>query len=150
MLGEVRSIEEGAAPLRAADGGALDPVVGPQCSLAVQLRRATGDVIGRGAELEAISQELREATRRLSSLTLEGEPGIGKTRLLLAAVEIATANGFTCVAITADEEIRGPFLLARSLFLSGAIREMAAGTPAEAAVRRVVDAISGRDEPGYE
>ena len=34
-----------------ADGGALDPLVGPQCSLAVQLRRASGDVIGRTAEL---------------------------------------------------------------------------------------------------
>ena len=149
MLGEVPSIEH-VSPLRAADGGALDPLVGPQCSLAVQLRRATGAVIGRGAELEAISQELREASGRLAAVTLEGEPGIGKTRLLLAAVELASASGFTCVAITADEEIRGPFLLARSLFASIAIRETAAGTPAEAAVRRVVEAISGRDEPGYE
>ena len=38
----------------AADGGALDPVVGPQCSLAVHLRRATGEVVGRSAELDAI------------------------------------------------------------------------------------------------
>ena len=50
------------APTRVADGGALDPIVGPQCSLAVQLRRATGAVIGRSAELDAISQEWREAT----------------------------------------------------------------------------------------
>jgi len=148
-MGEVRSIED-ASPLRLAVGGALDPLVGPQCSLAVQLRRATGAIIGRGIELEAISQELHEASGRLSAVTLEGEPGIGKTRLLLAAVELATASGFTCVAITADEEIRGPFLLARSLFASAAIRDTAAGTPAEAAVRRVVEAISGRDEPGYE
>ena len=133
-----------------ADGGALDPLVGPQCSLAVQLRRATGAVIGRSAELDAISQELREAPSRLAAVTLEGEPGIGKTRLLLAAAELASANGFTCVAITADEEIRGPFLVARSLFASSAIRDTAAGTPAEAAVRRVVEAISGRDERGFE
>ena len=103
---------------RVADGGALDPLVGPQCSLAVQLRRATGAVIGRSAELDAISQELREASGRLAAVTLEGEPGIGKTRLLLAAAELASASGFTCVAITADEEIRGPFLVARSLFAS--------------------------------
>jgi DNA-binding CsgD family transcriptional regulator len=149
MQGEVMSTEHGAA-LRTADGGALDPLVGPQCSLAVQLRRATGAVIGRGAELEAISQDLREASSRLAAVTLEGEPGIGKTRLLLAAAELASKNGFRCVAITADEEIRGPFLLARSLFASSAIREACAGTPAEAPLKRVVEAISGRDEPGYE
>ena len=149
MPGEVRSVEHG-APLRVADGGALDPLVGPQCSLAVQLRRATGAVIGRSAELEAISQELQEASGHLAAVTLEGEPGIGKTRLLLAAAELASASGFTCVAITADEEIRGPFLVARSLFASSAIRDTAAGTPAEAAVSRVVEAISGRDERGFE
>ena len=143
MLGE-------GASLRVVDGGALDPLVGPQCSLAVQLRRTTGAVIGRSAELDAISQELHEASGRLAAVTLEGEPGIGKTRLLLAASELAAASGFTCVAITADEEIRGPFLVARSLFASSAILEAAAGTPAEAAVRRVVQAISGRDEPGFE
>ena len=135
---------------RLADGGALDPVVGPQCSLAVQLRRASGAVIGRNAELEAISQELHEASARFAAVTLEGEPGIGKTRLLLAAAELAAARGFACAAITADEEIRGPFLVARSLFASSAIRDMASGTAAEAAVRRVVEAISGRDEPGFE
>ena len=149
MLGDSTSVEQGAS-LRVADGGALDPLVGPQCSLAVQLRRTTGAVIGRSAELDAISQELREASGRLAAVTLEGEPGIGKTRLLLAAAELAAASGFTCVAITADEEIRGPFLVARSLFASSAILDTAAGTPAEAAVRRVVQAISGRDEPGFE
>ena len=147
MPGEVTSVEHGTPP-RVVDGGALDPLVGPQCSLAVQLRRATGAVIGRSAELDAIAQELREASGRLAAVTLEGEPGIGKTRLLLAAAELASASGFTCVAITADEEIRGPFLVARSLFASSAIRDTAAGTPAEAAVSRVVEAISGRDEPG--
>jgi len=149
MVGEVTSVAQG-TPLRLADGGALDPLVGPQCSLAVQLRRATGAVIGRSAELDAISQELKEATSRLAAVTLEGEPGIGKTRLLLAAAELASAMGFTCVAITADEEIRGPFLVARSLFASSAIRDTCAGTPAEAALRRVVEALSGRDEPGFE
>ena len=149
MLGDSSVVEAGAA-IRPVDGGALDPLVGPQCSLAVQLRRATGAVIGRSGELEAISRELEEATGRLAALTLEGEPGIGKTRLLLAASELAAARGFTCVAIAADEEIRGPFLVARSLFASSAIQAAVAGTPAEIAVRRVVEAISGRDEKGFE
>jgi len=148
MPGEVLSPESAAVYVTA--GGALDPLVQPQCSLAVQLRRATGAVIGRSSELEAISQELNEATSRLTAVTLEGEPGIGKTRLLLAAAELAATKGFTCVAITADEEIRGPFLVARSLFAASAVTETAAGTVAETAVNRVVEAISGRDEPGLE
>jgi DNA-binding CsgD family transcriptional regulator/tetratricopeptide (TPR) repeat protein len=149
MLGGAASPEQGSSR-RLVDGGALDPLVGPQCSLAVQFRRATGAVIGRGAELDSIAQELRDASSRLAAITLEGEPGIGKTRLLLAAAELAAASGFTCVAITADEEIRGPFLVARSLFASGAIQDAATDTPAEIAVRRVVEAISGRDERGFE
>ena len=54
MLGDATSTGPG-PPVRAADGGALDPLVGPQCSLAVQLRRATGAVIGRSTELDAIA-----------------------------------------------------------------------------------------------
>jgi DNA-binding CsgD family transcriptional regulator len=130
-------------------GDVLDPLVQAQCSLAVQLRRATGSMIGRSTELAAFAQEIRESKTRLAAVTLEGEPGIGKTRLLLAAAELAAAAGFCTVAVTADEEIRGPFLVARSLFAAPAIRETAAGTPAEIAVRRVVDAMSGRDEPGF-
>ena len=125
-------------------------MIGPQCSLAVQLRRASGAVIGRTAELDAIAQEVREATGRMCAVTLEGEPGIGKTAPARGALELASASGFTCVAITADEEIRGPFLVARSLFAAPAIQGAAAGTPAEGSVRRVVEAISGRDEAGYE
>ncbi|HEV8404246.1 MAG TPA: AAA family ATPase [Candidatus Limnocylindrales bacterium] len=148
MLDDATPVEP--IPIRVTDGGALDPVVGPQCSLAVQLRRANGAVIGRTSELDAISQELREAATHLVAVTLEGEPGIGKTRLLLAAADLAAASGFSCVVITADEEIRGPFLVAQSLFASPAIRQTVAGTPAEATINRVVDAISGRDEAGFE
>ncbi|HYN69521.1 MAG TPA: AAA family ATPase, partial [Candidatus Eisenbacteria bacterium] len=135
--------------LRLLNGSALDPLVQPQCSLAVQLRRVTGSIVGRSAELAAIAEELKDAKTRLTAMTLEGEPGIGKTRLLLAAAELAVEAGFTTVAITADEEIRGPFLLAQSLFAAGAIREAGVGTAAEEATRRVVDAISGRDEAGF-
>ena len=137
MVGEVLDAAGGTSA-RPADGGALDPLVGPQCSLAVQLRRASGPVIGRTTELDAIAQELREASRRLAAVTIEGEPGIGKTRLLLAAAELAATNGFACITITADEEIRGPFLVARSLFAASTVRETATGTLAEAAVKRVV------------
>lgn len=135
--------------IRVAEGDVLDPLVQAQCSLSVQVRRASGAIIGREAELVAFGQEIKAASERLAAVTLEGEPGIGKTRLLLAACDLASAAGFTVVAVTADEEIRGPFLVARSIFAAPAIRDTVAGTPGETAVRRVVDALSGRDEPGF-
>ena len=84
----------------------------------------------------------------LVALTVEGEPGIGKTRLLVAASEMAATAGFLTIAVTTDEQIRGPFLLAQSIFASPALREQVAGTRAEGDLQRAVDAISGRDEPG--
>ena len=79
----------------------------PFSPMALDVHRATGDVVGRPAELQAIAQELATATTgRLVGLTVEGEPGIGKTRLLVAAAEQATADGFTAIAVTADEELR--------------------------------------------
>src|SRR5918996_3162012 len=96
----------------------------PVSALALPVRRVTGPVVGRQVELGAIGQELASArSGRLTALTLEGEPGIGKTRLLLAAAELAAAEGFTPVAVTADEEIRGPFLIARGIFASQAAYE---------------------------
>jgi DNA-binding CsgD family transcriptional regulator len=138
-----------AGTIRLLEGDPLDPLVQSQCSLSVQLRRATGSLVARSVELSAIAQSIRDAKGHLSAVTLEGEPGIGKTRLLVATAEMTEAAGFTTVAITADEEIRGPFLVARSLFANGAIREAAVGTRAEVALRRVVEALGGRDEPGF-
>src|SRR6185369_8691816 len=140
----------GDGSIRLLEGDPLDPLVQSQCSLSVQLRRATGSIVARSTELQSIAQSIREAKGHLAAVTLEGEPGIGKTRLLVATAELTEAAGFTTVAITADEEIRGPFLVARSLFANGAIRECASGTRAEVALRRVVEALAGRDEPGFE
>jgi hypothetical protein len=112
----------GGAATTVPDGSVLQAVVQPQCSLAVQLRRVTGSVVGRPLELAAIQQELTAARSQLSAVTLEGEPGIGKTRLLVATSEIAQTAGFVPVAVTADEEIRGPFLVAQSLFAAPALR----------------------------
>src|SRR5687767_15080856 len=88
---------------------ALAPLHGSFSPLPLQLRSASSAVVGRPIELETIEQELASARGgRLSAVTVEGEPGIGKTRLLLAAAEEAVAQGFTAIAVTADEEIRGP------------------------------------------
>ena len=124
---------------------ALEPPTSAVAPLALHVRRAAGPVVGRQVELGAIRQELASARAgRLTALTLEGEPGIGKTRLLVAAAEAAAAEGFTPLAATADEEIRGPFLLARGIFASPAVRGV---NGAREQFERVIDAISGRDDP---
>ena len=122
----------------------------PTSPVPLQVRRATGPVVGRQVELGAIRQELASARAgRLTALTLEGEPGIGKTRLLVAAAEVAAAEGFTPLAATADEEIRGPFLLARAIFASAAAHENGSNDARER-FQRLLDAISGRDDPTLE
>jgi DNA-binding NarL/FixJ family response regulator len=118
---------------------------------ALQVRRVTSAVVGRPIELAAIQQELAAVKGgRLAALTLEGEPGIGKTRLLLAASELASAQGFTTIAVAADQEIHGPFLLARSIVASPDAAMAAEGTPAAEALQRSLDALSGRDDPGLD
>ena len=119
----------------------------PLCSLSLHVRRVSESVVGRPIELTAIDQGIRSARTSFSGLTLEGEPGIGKTRLLLAASEVAAASGFVTIGVMADEQIRGPFLLARSIFSSAEAQNAAEGTPAEARLNKAVDAVSGDDDP---
>jgi tetratricopeptide (TPR) repeat protein len=126
-----------------------DDHLAPFSPMALDVHRAAGDVVGRPAELRAIEQELAAArSGRLVGITLEGEPGIGKTRLLLAAAERAAADGCTVVAVTADEELQGPFLVARSILGSPDAMRAAADEPTSEALRRCLDAMSGQDDPG--
>jgi len=130
-----------------------EPVLAPALQsfspMALHVYRATGGVVGRPVELAAIGQEIASArTNRLVGLTLEGEPGIGKTRLLLAARELAEQAGLTTIAVTADEELRGPFLVARSILGSQQAVEAAAGNAAEDSLTRCLGAMSGQDDPG--
>ena len=61
----------------------------------VKSKRATRAVVGRLLELEAISRRSTRRSNRSSAISLEGEPGIGKTTLINAAAEIAAARGMT-------------------------------------------------------
>ncbi len=107
-------------------------------------------VVGRPAELAAIEDGINAAAGgRLSAVAVEGEPGIGKTRLLLAAREIAVAREFLTVAVGADEELRGPFLLARSILGAPEVAEAVAGTDSEAAIAAAAQALGGRDDPAF-
>jgi DNA-binding NarL/FixJ family response regulator len=133
----------------AEEAPALAPLQQPFSPLLLQLRRAAGPVVGRATELETISQELASARGgRLAAVTVEGEPGIGKTRLLVVAAE-AAAEGFTTISVAADEEIRGPFLLARSIVGSPEAALMGAGTGRED-LDRGIQILSGRDDPGLD
>ncbi|MFL5736809.1 MAG: AAA family ATPase [Actinomycetota bacterium] len=131
-------------------GDALASVLEPFSPMALHVHLAAGAVVGRQAEQDAIRQELASAaTGRLAGLALEGEPGIGKTRLLLAAGEMASAEGFTTIAVTADEEIRGPFLLARSILGSPEAVRLAKERPEAAeALSASLDSMTGQDDPG--
>jgi tetratricopeptide (TPR) repeat protein/DNA-binding CsgD family transcriptional regulator len=121
----------------------------PFSPMALDVHRAAGEVVGRPGELRAIEQELATArSGRLVGITLEGEPGIGKTRLLLAAAERAAADGCTVVAVTADEELQGPFLVARSILGSPDAMGAATDGATSEALRRCLDSMSGQDDPG--
>ncbi len=129
--------------------GALTAAHAVSSPLAMHALRAQGALVGRPAEVTALEQELAAAASgRLVGATLEGEPGIGKTRLLLAAGEMATARGFTTIGVTGDEELRGPFLVARSIVGSVEALQAATSTPAEASLARCMDAMTGQDDPG--
>ena len=139
------------AGVSAREAPALAPLQQAFAPLPMQVKRTAGAVIGRPVELDAIGQELKSAASgRLSGVTVEGEPGIGKTRLLLAAAEAANAQGFTTIAVAADEEIRGPFLLARSIVGAPEAIAAAEGTEAEEPLRRSLAMLSGQDEAGLE
>ncbi|MGH3078185.1 MAG: ATP-binding protein, partial [Gaiellaceae bacterium] len=70
-----------------------------------------GVLPGRGAELEVLSACLEQAASgRLQTVLVEGEAGIGKTRLLEAGLERARGRGFRTFAGRSDEVERGrPF-----------------------------------------
>ncbi len=125
----------------------LSAASSPLCSLGLYAGRVVGSVVGRPRELAAIEQEMDAVERGLSCITLEGEPGIGKTRLLLAIEQIARDRNFVPIAVTADEEIRGPFLLARSIFACPTVMDVHS-TEAQQAVERASNALIDQDDPG--
>jgi DNA-binding NarL/FixJ family response regulator len=132
------------------DGSMNPPALTAISPMGLHARGASRALVGRPAELSAIGQELAVAKNgQVAALTFEGEPGIGKTRLLVAAADAAAAEGFVPVSVAADEEIRGPFLLARAV-LASRDADQAADAAVRAALGHALDAISGRDMPELE
>ena len=124
-------------------GLTASPLISP---LTLQTRWPTKNIVGRAVERDVLRQELANVrTAGLGAVTLEGEPGIGKSRLLVALAEQAVADGFLAIAVTADEELQGPFLLARSLFAT--IVGESSEDAARVAFNRALAAVSGDDDP---
>lgn len=109
--------------------------------------RAEGPVVGRDREQSVITEQLAATPGSgLRAVVLEGEAGIGKTRMLEATADIArgAATPYWILDVSADEELRGPFLLFRSLLNSPRMTAVAREAMALEPLDRANDAISGR------
>lgn len=109
--------------------------------------RSEAPIVGRKRELKAVEDHITTARSGLSAVVLEGEAGIGKTRMLEAAVDLAGAaddTPYLTLDVSADEELRGPFLLFRSLLSSPRMAAIAREAMALEPVDRARDAIGGR------
>jgi DNA-binding CsgD family transcriptional regulator/predicted hydrolase (HD superfamily) len=102
-------------------------------------------IVGRSVELEAISAAIDDARESMVGISLEGEPGIGKTTLLGAAAEQAAAKGMLPLIAVADEEIHGPLLVARSIFGSEELRAECSDRVKEL-ISAVDSALQGTDD----
>ena len=67
----------------------------------------TVKTVGRQAELASIHAFLERAAEGPLALVLEGEPGIGKSTLWLAGIEVARMRGF-CVLCRGRLKRSGP------------------------------------------
>ncbi len=108
--------------------------------------RSGSPIVGRKRELKVVEEHLAAATAGLRAVVLEGEAGIGKTRMLEETIEMAHAatNPYLTLDVSADEELRGPFLLFRSLLSSPRVAAIAREAMALEPVDRAREAVGGR------
>jgi DNA-binding CsgD family transcriptional regulator len=105
----------------------------------------TRGLYGRQAEIGGLGRAIdRAAAGHLAVVLIEGEPGIGKTRLLAAALEAARGRGLQVAAACAEELERGrPFgVIAEAL---GCVRS--AADPRRAAIAALL-AVHGEGDRG--
>jgi len=102
----------------------------------------SGPLRGRGPQVEILGEALdRVATGRPAVVLIEGEAGIGKTRLLDGAVTDARARGMQVARGRAEElEQSRPFGLVAAAF--GCVRS--AGDPRRAAIAELLASPGAR------
>jgi DNA-binding CsgD family transcriptional regulator len=114
--------------------------------LAVIIDQVSTGVVGRSAEFRAIADFLASVTDQPTGLLVEGEAGIGKTTLWLAALEQARRRGFQVLSARAWE--------ADSVLAYGTVADLLGDVDAEVLaglpdVQRVaVDRVLLRDVSG--
>ncbi len=108
-------------------------------------------MVGRSAEVEAVRERLDSAlTGTIASVGVEGEAGIGKTRMLDEGAAAAAEKGFGVVYVAADEEIGGPFYVARSLLSVPALGRAAGDPASKRALKRALELVSGPQDETLE
>lgn len=113
--------------------------------------RPAFEVVGRHAERELLDETLDQAAEgRVRILSLEGEAGIGKTRLIEEAARSAAERGFGVLMAGGDEELRGPFLLLRTLLSSTTMEALADRCSCREALERARRVLAGEGHGGEE
>jgi len=103
-------------------------------------------LVGRSTELSEILRMLHEARRGGGRMvTVEGEAGIGKTRLLEVAAQTALRRGMLAIYAAADEDLRAPFIW-RGHCEYARLRDPGQRSAARDALDRALTALAG--EPG--
>ena len=109
------------------------------------VRPAASPMVGRQIERAALEQDLAGVEAgSIHVFAMEGEPGIGKTRMMEAAIEAATGRGFGAVMVGGDEELRGPFFMLRTLLGSTTIDALADKATAREALEQARSVLWGR------
>jgi class 3 adenylate cyclase/tetratricopeptide (TPR) repeat protein len=73
------------------------------------LRASRRTLIGRGVELERMTDRLSETERSANIVLVSGEAGVGKTRLVAAVASEAATNGDLVLFGRCDEGLRAPY-----------------------------------------
>lgn len=135
------------APAPAAPEAPPEPVAATRLLDETYVRPDRGPIVGRAAERAAIDADFDAvAAGTIRVYAVEGEAGIGKTRLIESAVDGAAAKGFGTVIVGGDEELRGPFFILRTLLTSSSIEKLADKAGARDALERAREVVSGRGQ----
>jgi AAA ATPase domain len=84
----------------------------------------TAEIVGREQELDRLHALLDSRAQGVAALVLEGEPGIGKSTLWLAGLELAREHGFLILSSRPAEAERGLAHLGLADLLEGVLGEV--------------------------